>query len=159
MIGNVWEWTTDWYTQKARGRCAKKACLHSGEPAPAASRPLATIPASPNIKIPRKVIKGRPPISARQIILPALSSRRAPTPKQWTHQTSHVGFSLCGSKHEVKRRQNGTLPRPIAFRPSVRDDGPTPPLVGDEMISLYSCVYQIAKQNIFSEGGLGQEIV
>ena len=31
MIGNVWEWTTDWYLAKAPGRRSKDV-LHSGEP-------------------------------------------------------------------------------------------------------------------------------
>ena len=32
MIGNVWEWTTDWYSQKHAGRRAE-GVLHPGEPA------------------------------------------------------------------------------------------------------------------------------
>ena len=32
MIGNVWEWTTDWFSTKARSRCAE-GLLHSAQPA------------------------------------------------------------------------------------------------------------------------------
>ena len=32
MIGNVWEWTTDWYHAEARSRCAE-GLLHPGKPA------------------------------------------------------------------------------------------------------------------------------
>ena len=32
MIGNVWEWTTDWYSTETRGRCLQ-GLLHPGEPA------------------------------------------------------------------------------------------------------------------------------
>ena len=32
MIGNVWEWTSDWWSQQARGRCAK-GVLHSAKSA------------------------------------------------------------------------------------------------------------------------------
>ena len=32
MIGNVWEWTSDWYVAEARGRCAE-GVLHSGKSA------------------------------------------------------------------------------------------------------------------------------
>ena len=32
MIGNVWEWTSDWWSQQARGRCAE-GVLHSSQSA------------------------------------------------------------------------------------------------------------------------------
>ena len=33
MIGNVWEWTSDWYTPKHHPNDAPKALLHPGKPA------------------------------------------------------------------------------------------------------------------------------
>src|ERR1700710_873531 len=56
MIGNVWEWTSDWYSQQHEAD-APKACCSPENPrggAEAASHD----PCQPNIKIPRKVIKG-----------------------------------------------------------------------------------------------------
>jgi len=54
MIGNVWEWTTDWYT--ARHAVTKPCC---GSVAPKTeTRDQSYDPATPNIRIPRKVIKG-----------------------------------------------------------------------------------------------------
>ena len=56
MIGNVWEWTTDWCLAQARGRRAE-GVLHPREPARRArGRQLRPLPA--RIRIPRKVLKG-----------------------------------------------------------------------------------------------------
>ncbi len=49
MIGNVWEWTTDWYVAQARGRCAE-GLLHSAKIRAAGARTAATIHASPTSK-------------------------------------------------------------------------------------------------------------
>ena len=56
MIGNVWEWTTDWYSQKHSADPAKPCCM----PENPRGGPEAQSydPCQPNIKIPRKVIKG-----------------------------------------------------------------------------------------------------
>jgi sulfatase modifying factor 1 len=56
MIGNVWEWTTDWYSQKHSADPAKPCCM----PQNPRGGPEAQSydPCQPNIKIPRKVIKG-----------------------------------------------------------------------------------------------------
>ncbi len=57
MIGNVWEWTSDWYS-RAHEADAPKACCIPGKPARRAAKSEATIRCQPNIKIPRKVLKG-----------------------------------------------------------------------------------------------------
>jgi formylglycine-generating enzyme required for sulfatase activity len=54
MIGNVWEWTTDWYQhhKDVRRTCCGIVNPHGGE------RERSFDPAMPNVQIPRKVIKG-----------------------------------------------------------------------------------------------------
>ena len=56
MIGNVWEWTTDWhythYPCEAEGPC----CVSRNPQG--APRALSYNPTQPEIRIPRKVIKG-----------------------------------------------------------------------------------------------------
>lgn len=54
MIGNVWEWTTDWYAARhpATKPCCGVANIKGGD------REQSYDPQMPEIKIPRKVIKG-----------------------------------------------------------------------------------------------------
>ena len=54
MIGNVWEWTTDWYGPHHQ---PQKACC-SGAVSRGGTRDESYDPAMPDIKIPRRVIKG-----------------------------------------------------------------------------------------------------
>jgi formylglycine-generating enzyme required for sulfatase activity len=54
MAGNVWEWTTDWFQEHAK---MKRSCCGSLNPR-GGVMDQSYDPASPDVKIPRKVMKG-----------------------------------------------------------------------------------------------------
>jgi formylglycine-generating enzyme len=87
MIGNVWEWTTDWY---APHREAAQPCC--GSVARDDARERSYDPQTPNVKIPRKVIKGGSFLCA-----PNYCRRYRPAARM-AHavdtSTCHVGFRL-----------------------------------------------------------------
>jgi formylglycine-generating enzyme required for sulfatase activity len=56
MAGNVWEWTTDWYTAR-HAADAETSCCVPVDPRGGAERESLD-PAQPQFQIPRKVIKG-----------------------------------------------------------------------------------------------------
>ena len=58
MIGNVWEWTADWYSPRHQARCKAEGLLHPAEPARRARGCGSYDPRTTNVKIPQKVIKG-----------------------------------------------------------------------------------------------------
>ena len=85
MIGNVWEWTRDWWSPGA----------HSATSAPSmlccAAREAASFdPAQPDLRIPRKVLKG-----GSHLCAPSYCRRYRPAARH-AHpidtSTSHVGF-------------------------------------------------------------------
>jgi formylglycine-generating enzyme required for sulfatase activity len=88
MIGNVWEWTTDWYRAAHRSDlqhacCAPRKPLRTGEEE-------SYDPGQPNIRIPRKVIKGGSHLCAPNYCRRYRPSARFPEPIDTS--TCHLGF-------------------------------------------------------------------
>jgi formylglycine-generating enzyme required for sulfatase activity len=88
MIGNVWEWTTDWFSQ-AHTADAVKACCIPENPRGAGEH-ASYDRAQPQVKIPRKVIKGGSHLCAPNYCRRYRPAARHAQPVDTS--TSHVGF-------------------------------------------------------------------
>jgi formylglycine-generating enzyme len=127
MIGNVWEWTTDWYsTHKAAGQscCGGAASLGAREQ----SYDLRT----PGVHIPRKVIKGGSFLCAPNYCRRFRPAARMAQPVDtstchvgirliFRSEESHIDVDARATSAEIKRERAGAIHTP----PSE-----TPPLTG-----------------------------
>jgi len=97
MIGNVWEWTTDWYSHKHEADAPKACCIPEN---PRGGPEVASLdPRLPNIRIPRKVLKG-----GSHLCAPNYCRRYRPAARHAEAidtSTSHVGFR-CVSRNQQK---------------------------------------------------------
>jgi formylglycine-generating enzyme required for sulfatase activity len=88
MIGNVWEWTRDWWSQKHQADAPKACCIPEN---PRGGREESSYdPCQPAIKIPRKVIKGGSHLCAPNYCRRYRPAARHAQPVDTS--TSHVGF-------------------------------------------------------------------
>ena len=88
MIGNVWEWTTDWYSTKHPADAPKACCIPENPRGGAESGSYD--PCQPQIKIPRKVLKGGSHLCAPNYCRRYRPAARHAQPIDTS--TSHVGF-------------------------------------------------------------------
>jgi len=88
LIGNVWEWTTDWYHPAHPHDEVKACCIPRNPRGPRAEDSYD--PAQPHIRIPRKVLKGGSHLCAPNYCRRYRPAARYPEPVDTS--TSHVGF-------------------------------------------------------------------
>jgi formylglycine-generating enzyme len=88
MIGNVWEWTTDWYSPIHQADVPKACC--TPENMRGGREEASYDPGLPNIKIPRKVLKGGSHLCAPNYCRRYRPAARHPEPVDTS--TTNVGF-------------------------------------------------------------------
>lgn len=88
MIGNTWEWTTDWYAPRHEAETGKACCVPRNPRGPRAEG--SHDPAQPRHPIPRKVLKGGSHLCAPNYCRRYRPAARHPEPIDTS--TSHVGF-------------------------------------------------------------------
>ena len=98
IIGNTWEWTSDWYVARHAVDPSKPCCAPKDPRGP--QRPKSFDPAQPSVRIPRKVVKGGSFLCA-----PSYCRRYRPAARHAQmidSGMSHIGFRCI--RREVDNR-------------------------------------------------------
>ena len=99
MIGNVWEWTTDWFVPRHPSDEVKACCIPKNPRGPAIEHSYDA--RQPEIRIPRKVLKGGSHLCAPNYCRRYRPAARFPEPVDTS--TCHVGFR-CVVRPDAKER-------------------------------------------------------
>lgn len=101
MIGNVWEWTSDYWSTSHPQPAVKSCCIPRN---PCGEMTEASFdPQQPEIRIPRRVLKGGSHLCAPNYCRRYRPAARHPEPEDTS--TSHVGFR-CIKRVPAKEKQD-----------------------------------------------------